>query len=189
MVSTAATMRVLNVLRHWITNHGHDFQTDAKLHSMTMEFLEELTHNSNLLPAESREACHLLRTLVELNEKPKVNLEKLLTPPTSPWFAGGPRDTIETLSAHDIAEMMTYLDHKIFVSIRSEEFLSQAWMKEDKAVRAPHILLMTRRFNEMSSLVASEILRAPEMSRRVTVIEKWAGKCPSTAFSLDDFYL
>lgn len=30
------------------------------------------------------------------------------------------KDTFDTLSALDIAEQLTYLDHKIFLSIRSE---------------------------------------------------------------------
>ncbi|KAK8761501.1 hypothetical protein V5799_014257, partial [Amblyomma americanum] len=69
---------------------------------------------------------------------------------------------------------MTYLDHKIFIAIRSEEFLGQAWMKPEKATKAPHILLMTRRFNDVSRLVVSEIMRCPEMSKRVTIIDKWS---------------
>lgn len=75
-------------------------------------------------------------------------------------------------------------------------------MKEDKALRAPHIILMTRRFNEVglgfflpfsrngnlkficilrvfiqfskgSQLVVSEIIRRTNMSARVNAIEKW----------------
>ncbi|GBO41855.1 Ras-specific guanine nucleotide-releasing factor 2, partial [Araneus ventricosus] len=84
------------------------------------------------------------------------------------------KETIETLSALEIAEGMTYLDHKIFISIRSEEFLGQAWMKPEKATKAPNILLMTRRFNDVSRIVVSEIMRAPMMSTRVSIIEKWA---------------
>lgn len=47
-------------------------------------------------------------------------------------------------------------------------------MKNDKSSKAPHILLMTKRFNDVSRLVASEILRQPEQNARITVIEKWA---------------
>lgn len=78
---------------------------------------------------------------------------------------------------------MTYLDHQIFLSIRSElvggficdtalliyivfdylfnhcrEFLGQAWMKADKKFRAEHIIQMTKRFNDGSRLVSSEII-------------------------------
>lgn len=54
------------------------------------------------------------------------------------------------------------------------EFLGQAWMKPDKNTKAPHIILMTKRFNDVSRLVASEILRRPSLSGRVAAIEKWA---------------
>lgn len=46
-------------------------------------------------------------------------------------------------------------------------------MKSDKATRAPHIILMTRRFNDVSRLVASEIIRRTDMNARIAVIEKW----------------
>jgi len=55
----------------------------------------------------------------------------------------------------------------------SREFLGQVWTKEDKDVRAYHISLMTRRFNEVSRLVVSEIMRQPTQAARVQAMEKW----------------
>lgn len=170
VMSTAATMRVLNVLRHWVSKHGQDFELDQDLKSLTIDFLEDIIYCPNLIPAEHKAANQLLRLITkEEPESSKVDLKKLLMPPSVPT-----KETIETLSALDIAEQMTYLDHKIFLSIASEEFLGQAWMKTDKASRAPHILLMTKRFNEVSQLVVSEIIRRSNMSARVAAIEKWA---------------
>ncbi|XP_066581022.1 ras-specific guanine nucleotide-releasing factor 2-like [Prorops nasuta] len=169
VMSTAATMRVLNVLRHWVSKHAQDFELDEKLKSMTIEFLEDIIYSPNLLPAEHKAATQLLRLISkEESESNRVDLKKLLNPPTVQS-----RESIETLSALEIAEQMTYLDHQIFVSIASEEFLGQAWMKNDKATRAPHILLMTKRFNQVSQLVVSEIVRRSNMSSRVAAIEKW----------------
>lgn len=169
-MSTAATMRVLNVLRHWVSKHAQDFEMDQKLKNMTIEFLEDINYSPNLLPAEHKAATQLLRLITkEESESNKVDLKKLLTPPSIPS-----KESIESLSALEIAEQMTYLDHHIFVNIASEEFLGQAWMKPDKATRAPHILLMTKRFNEVSQLVVSEIIRRSAMSSRVLTIEKWA---------------
>ena len=54
------------------------------------------------------------------------------------------------------------------------EFLGQAWTKENKDVRAPHITLMTRRFNEVSRLVVSEIMSRPNQVSRLAAMEKWA---------------
>ncbi|GAB1868606.1 Ras-specific guanine nucleotide-releasing factor 2-like isoform X1 [Camponotus japonicus] len=169
VMSTAATMRVLNVLRHWISKHAQDFEMDQKLKNLTIEFLEDINYNPNLLPAEHKAASQLLRLITkEESDTNKVDLKKLLTPPSVQS-----KESIETLSALEIAEQMTYLDYQIFVSITSEEFLGQAWMKTDKATRAPHILLMTKRFNEVSQLVVSEIIRRSNMSARVAAIEKW----------------
>lgn len=65
------------------------------------------------------------------------------------------------------------MNNLIIIAICYREFLGQAWMKDDKNVRAPNILLMTRRFNHVSRLVASEILSRPSMTGRVAAIEKW----------------
>jgi len=113
-------MRVLNVLRHWISKHSQDFENDAKLMQMTTEFLEELVHNTTLLPAEHKAASQLLAMITKEEPNKRIDLDVLLSPPQKPS-----KETIETLSALEIAEGMTYLDHKIFVSIQSEEFLGQ----------------------------------------------------------------
>ncbi|KAG7203406.1 hypothetical protein KM043_013474 [Ampulex compressa] len=170
VMSTAATMRVINVLRHWVSKHAQDFEMDQRLKNLTIEFLEDIICSPNLLQAERKAASELLKLITkEEPESNKVDLKKLLMPPTVQS-----KESIETLSALEIAEQMTYLDHQIFISIASEEFLGQAWMKTDKATRAPHIILMTKRFNEVSQLVVSEIIRRSNMSARVSAIEKWA---------------
>ena len=38
-----------------------------------------------------------------------------------------------------------------FILYSYREFLTQSWMKQDKAMRAPNILAVTRRFNEVWS--------------------------------------
>lgn len=168
MINTAATMRVLNVLRHWISKHSQDFEHDPKLMQMTKEFLEELVSNTNLLPAEHKAASQLLQMITKECEEERIDLDLLLSPPSV-----ASRETVESLSALEIAEGLTYLDHKIFVAIQSVEFLGQAWMKGDKLKKAPNIVHHSKRFNEVTHMVASEVLRFHESNKRVTVIEKW----------------
>lgn len=165
-----ATARVLSVLRHWISKHEQDFG-DPKLAQATLEFLHELASDANIVAAQHKAAVQLAQTIYKISHKrddQRMQLDLLLAPPPKPS-----PDTIETLSALEIAETMTYLDHKIFLSIRGDEFLNQAWMKNDKAVKSPHILLITKRFNDVSRLVSSEIVRVPDLTRRVAIIEKW----------------
>ncbi|KZC12077.1 Ras-specific guanine nucleotide-releasing factor 1, partial [Dufourea novaeangliae] len=83
IVSTAATMRVLNVLRHWVSKHAQDFESDQRLKSLTIKFLEDIIYCPNLLPAEHKAANRVLRLITkEEQEGNKVDLKKLLTPPT-----------------------------------------------------------------------------------------------------------
>ncbi|XP_070202561.1 ras-specific guanine nucleotide-releasing factor 2-like [Littorina saxatilis] len=170
VISTAATMRVLNVLKHWVSKHQQDFESDPVLRAQVTDLLEEMVCNTSLLPAEHKAAASILRTISRDStpEKP-VDLEKLLVPAQIPS-----KDSFDTLSALDIAEQLTYLDHQIFIAIRSEELLSQAWMKPDKSHKAPHVLLVSKRFNEVSRLVVSEIVGRSNMADRVACIEKWA---------------
>ena len=139
VMSTAATMRVLNVLRHWISKHAQDFELHGRLKALTIEFLEDISYSPNLLPAEHKAANQLLRLITkEETDCNKVDLKKLLTPPSvskkfsTCWvmlisqlkinipFQVPTKESIETLSALEIAEQMTYLDHQIFISIASE---------------------------------------------------------------------
>lgn len=83
VMSTAATMRVLNVLRHWVSKHAQDFESDQTLKNLTIEFLEDIMYCSNLLPAEHKAASQLLRLITkEEPESNKVDLKKLLASPT-----------------------------------------------------------------------------------------------------------
>ncbi|RUS77637.1 hypothetical protein EGW08_014597 [Elysia chlorotica] len=170
VISTAATMRVLNVLKHWVSKHQQDFESDPELKSQVVDLLEEMVVNTNLLPTEHKAAASILRTISkEPSPEKRVDLTQLLLPPTQPS-----KDNLDTLSALDIAEQLTYLDHQIFMAIRSEELLSQAWMKPNKCHKAQHVLLVSKRFNEVSRLVVSEIVNRGNMQDRVACIEKWA---------------
>lgn len=102
--------------------------------------------------------------------RPVEDLGLLLAPPHRIY----PKESFHTLSPIQIAEQMTYLDHQIFRAIRSEELLNQSWMKPDKANKAPHILLVSKRFNEASQLVVNEIVCRQTVQERAACIEKWA---------------
>ena len=63
IISTAATMRVLSVLRHWISKHRDDFESDCHLKNPTIDFLEDVLSSPHLLPAEHKAASQLLQLL------------------------------------------------------------------------------------------------------------------------------
>ncbi|XP_044516086.1 ras-specific guanine nucleotide-releasing factor 1 [Gracilinanus agilis] len=82
-------------------------------------------------------------------------------------------EPFENHSALEIAEQLTLLDHLVFKKIPYEEFFGQGWMKVEKNERTPYIMKTTKHFNDISNLIASEILRSEDVNARVSAIEKW----------------
>uniref|UniRef100_A0A8C2IRL5 Ras protein-specific guanine nucleotide-releasing factor 2a n=1 Tax=Cyprinus carpio TaxID=7962 RepID=A0A8C2IRL5_CYPCA len=150
LIRRAATNRVLNVLRHWVSKHSQDFEMNAELTMAVIALLEEVLRDPDLLPQERKAAANILSVTASL----KV-------------------ESFESLSAMELAEQITLLDHIVFRNIPYEEFLGQGWMKMDKNERTPYIMKTSQHFNDMSNLVASQIMAHADVSSRAASIEKW----------------
>ncbi|CAO2634037.1 Ras-specific guanine nucleotide-releasing factor 1 [Lemmus lemmus] len=169
VIRRAATNRVLNVLRHWVSKHSQDFETNSKLKSKVISFLEEVMHDPELLTQERKAAANIIRTLTQ--EDPgdnQITLEEI-----TQMAEGVKAEPFENHSALEIAEQLTLLDHLVFKKIPYEEFFGQGWMKVEKNERTPYIIKTTKHFNDISNLIASEIIRNEDINARVSAIEKW----------------
>ncbi|XP_017321088.3 ras-specific guanine nucleotide-releasing factor 1 [Ictalurus punctatus] len=169
VIRRAATNRVLNVLRHWVSKHSQDFETNTELKMNVICFLEEVMHDPELLTQERKAAANIIRTLTQ--EDPgdnQIALEDVVQ-----MAVGGKAEPFENHSALEIAEQLTLLDHLVFKVIPYEEFFGQGWMKNDKNEKTPYIMTTTKHFNDVSNLIASEILRCEDVNTRVAVMEKW----------------
>uniref|UniRef100_A0A673LPR3 Ras protein-specific guanine nucleotide-releasing factor 2a n=1 Tax=Sinocyclocheilus rhinocerous TaxID=307959 RepID=A0A673LPR3_9TELE len=158
LIRRAATNRVLNVLRHWVSKHSQDFEMNAELTTAVIALLEEVLRDPDLLPALSQEEQDdsqlKIEDIVHMSDCPRV-------------------ECFESLSAMELAEQITLLDHIVFRNIPYEEFLGQGWMKMDKNERTPYIMKTSQHFNDMSNLVASQIMAHADVSSRAASIEKW----------------
>ncbi|XP_048583532.1 ras-specific guanine nucleotide-releasing factor 1 isoform X2 [Nematostella vectensis] len=162
-----ATMRVLTIVRHWVTKHPEDFETDTVLKDQLIAFMEEILNYEGSSNLEQRFAAAIIRTL-GIKQGQKGPMEMDLAPDeVDP-------NSFDKISSSQLAEQLTFVEHLLFSRVPAHEFLNLAWMKQDKHIRAPNILRVSQRFNETSALVASEILKRQSPSARATVIEKWA---------------
>uniref|UniRef100_A0A8C8YXJ2 Ras protein specific guanine nucleotide releasing factor 1 n=1 Tax=Prolemur simus TaxID=1328070 RepID=A0A8C8YXJ2_PROSS len=169
VIRRAATNRVLNVLRHWVSKHAQDFETNDELKCKVIGFLEEVMHDPELLTQERKAAANIIRTLTQ--EDPgdnQITLEEIVQ-----MADGVKAEPFESHSALEIAEQLTLLDHLVFKKIPYEEFFGQGWMKLEKNERTPYIMKTTKHFNDISNLIASEIVRNEDIGARVSAIEKW----------------
>ncbi|KAM9093287.1 ras-specific guanine nucleotide-releasing factor 1 isoform 1-T1 [Megaptera novaeangliae] len=169
VIRRAATNRVLNVLRHWVSKHSQDFETNDELKCKVISFLEEVMHDPELLTQERKAAANIIRTLTQDDPgDSQITLEEL-----TQVAEGVKAEPFENHSALEIAEQLTLLDHLVFKKIPYEEFFGQGWMKLEKNERTPYIMKTTKHFNDISNLIASEIIRNEDINARVSAIEKW----------------
>ncbi|PWA26642.1 hypothetical protein CCH79_00001242, partial [Gambusia affinis] len=189
IIRRAATNRVLNVLRHWVSKHSQvsrrgntvhvhslfpisqtlDFDLSGELKSGVISLLEEVLRDPDLLPQERKAATNILSAISQDEpDDTQLRIEDILQMAESPK-----PECFESLSAMEMAEQITLLDHIVFRSIPYEEFLGQGWMKVDKTERTPYIMKTSQHFNDMSNLVASQIMAHSDVGSRASSIEKW----------------
>uniref|UniRef100_A0A8C3KZ50 Ras protein specific guanine nucleotide releasing factor 2 n=1 Tax=Chrysolophus pictus TaxID=9089 RepID=A0A8C3KZ50_CHRPC len=169
IIRRAATNRVLNVLRHWVSKHSQDFELNNELKMNVLNLLEEVLRDPDLLPQERKATANILRALSQDDQDDThLKIEDIIQMSECPK-----PECFETLSAMELAEQITLLDHIVFRSIPYEEFLGQGWMKLDKNERTPYIMKTSQHFNDMSNLVASQIMNYADVSSRANSIEKW----------------
>ncbi|XP_072310385.1 ras-specific guanine nucleotide-releasing factor 2 isoform X1 [Eucyclogobius newberryi] len=182
IIRRAATNRVLNVLRHWVSKHSQDFEMNCELKYGVICLLEEVLKDPDLLPQERKATANILSALSQEDQDDgQLKIEDILQLKSGPLLhfiavreAESPRtECFESLSAMELAEQITLLDHIVFRSIPYEEFLGQGWMKADKTERTPYIMKTSQHFNEMSNLVASQIMANADVGSRASSIEKW----------------
>ncbi|XP_048847376.1 ras-specific guanine nucleotide-releasing factor 2 isoform X2 [Brienomyrus brachyistius] len=169
IICRAATNRVLNVLRHWVSKHSQDFEMNSELKICVISLLEEVLRDPDLLPQERKATANILSALSQDDqEDAQLRIEDILQMAECPKV-----ECFESLSAIELAEQITLLDHIVFRSIPYEEFLGQGWMKVDKTERTPYIMKTSQHFNNMSNLVASQIMSHTDVGSRASSIEKW----------------
>uniref|UniRef100_A0A8D1BUP3 Ras protein specific guanine nucleotide releasing factor 1 n=1 Tax=Sus scrofa TaxID=9823 RepID=A0A8D1BUP3_PIG len=144
VIRRAATNRVLNVLRHWVSKHSQDFETNDELKCKVISFLEEVMHDPELLTQERKAAANIIRTLTQDDPGDnQITLEEI-----TQLAEGVKAEPFENHSALEIAEQLTLLDHLVFKKIPYEEFFGQGWMKLEKNERTPYIMKTTKHFND-----------------------------------------
>ncbi|KAM7392302.1 hypothetical protein PAMA_007423 [Pampus argenteus] len=117
IIRRAATNRVLNVLRHWVSKHSQSLLTGPYL---------------------GRVCC--------------CGASCCVSSPVTLSPDGGALCSMKHVE---------------------REFLGQGWMKVEKTERTPYIMKTSQHFNDMSNLVASQIMTHTDVGSRASSIEKW----------------
>eukprot|EP01112_Ceratiomyxa_fruticulosa_P003017 TRINITY_DN13423_c0_g1_i2.p1 TRINITY_DN13423_c0_g1~~TRINITY_DN13423_c0_g1_i2.p1 ORF type:complete len:698 (+),score=159.41 TRINITY_DN13423_c0_g1_i2:79-2172(+) len=164
-------LRVANVLKMWLDKHFHDFEKDQELLNQVDLFI------INQLMVDKEAVAMNLKKLLT-NRKVKLELSWSDEAPST--INTRPESLFIDFDPTEVARQLTLIEEKIFKSIELKECLGQAWNKADKDELAPNIVTMIRRFNLVSTWVATEIVKAEILKDRATILTKFiaiAEKC------------
>ena len=97
-------------------------------------------------------------------------------PPLPPKKASAASARAPSLLDYDpteVARQLSLIESHLFQQISPKECLGQAWNKKNKEERAPNIVELTKRFNQVSNWVATEILREEKLAARAKVLKRF----------------
>jgi hypothetical protein len=72
----------------------------------------------------------------------------------------------------ELARQLTLLEFDLFSNIMPHEFLNQGWTKSDSDLRAPNIMKLTQRFNNVALWVAKSVLEVKTVRARTKRLAK-----------------
>eukprot|EP00007_Cunea_sp_BSH-02190019_P006845 CAMPEP_0174231344 /NCGR_PEP_ID=MMETSP0417-20130205/1891_1 /TAXON_ID=242541 /ORGANISM="Mayorella sp, Strain BSH-02190019" /LENGTH=1210 /DNA_ID=CAMNT_0015309213 /DNA_START=169 /DNA_END=3801 /DNA_ORIENTATION=+ len=163
-------LRVLNVVKVWISKHTYDFRDDIELTKRVIAFLDDVVAKDmrgsadglkksleRRLEAEDSREIHLDEKKMELAPTPKV-------PPMKRGAL-----TLLDMNPLEVARQITLIEFRLYNKCRPWEFLGLAWTR-NAGQDAPNVHKMIHWSTRMSLWVATEILRGKTAKKKIAVI-------------------
>ena len=149
---------MIQTLMFWTESFPEDF-CDA----CTVELLHEFLSQAVLyLPQEA----YLIRSRIANNQGRSDSLQQLET--LALGSSGTSKIDISALSPGDVARQMTLLEFSMLYKIQSADLMTPSGRENSPAIQA-----IIERFNCVSRWVATEILLASHVKKRVTLIKQF----------------
>jgi hypothetical protein len=196
-------LRVINAIREWVTAFFEDL--DDSLLTNLKDFLTFSVSQDHPKPAksvlqiiESRQAAKLAALVsagggIEAalvaatgakdldttaaafgkpsfdfgdEEAPRPNVPRNIFSPSLSWL---------DVDDEELARQLTLIEFDTFYRIQTSELLQQSWMKPKLKHRAPNVLAMIARFNNVSSWMGTVICMEDKVRNRARVMQKLIG--------------
>ncbi|EFN64072.1 Protein son of sevenless [Camponotus floridanus] len=165
--------RVLNVLRHWIDYHFHDFERDGKLLETLQSFLKTINDTS-----VTQKLVNLLLEIVERkreSSKP-ISLHFKNHPPAIKSHLKIPENNehygILTIHPVEFARQLTLLEFQLYNAVKSVELVGCVWTKEDKNKSSPNLMKMIRHTTNFTRWLEKIIVEAQNFKERVAIVSR-----------------
>lgn len=134
------------MLKLWSDKHfSFDFEGDEELIKRYTDFIDNII--AKAMEAPARQLRNILQQ--KLNKEATTRLEiqrnvpEPLLPPSLDDF------TLLDLEPLEVARQITLVEYDIYKKIQPQECLNQAWSKQNSSARAPHLVALMNRFNQV----------------------------------------
>jgi len=171
-------LKVNNVLKHWITTGIQDFLEDEELKNSLVGFVDGKMKLDMEGPANSLMKLLNKKLADPLGEEEKKKRQVFTgnsaPVPHLPNSAKMKDLKVKLLGYHpqELARQLTLIEYDLYAAIQAPECVSQNWMhKTRKNELAPNILRMISRFNEVSTWVASEVVKCKDLPSRIQCLK------------------
>lgn len=179
-------IRVVNVIKMWIEEFHSDFddltvssirdflnfqvrEYHPSLASKTLALLEKFcssdTDGMDVANASAGTGMKVVQFSFSV-DPPRPIVPKNIFSPHLTWM---------DVEEEEIARQLTLIEFEYFYKIRTSEFLHQSWSKLRLKHRAPHILALIRRFNNVSEWVGTQIVVETRLKQRAIIFAKLVG--------------
>ncbi|KAJ6248294.1 ras guanine nucleotide exchange factor i-related [Anaeramoeba flamelloides] len=164
-------IRVCNVLKTWISENFSEL--NRKLLDKVINFLDQTVSKLNNTMAKTIKQ-KILRNL-ELGGQDFKNSTFMTDPPEPkvPKNIFSPDLSLFDIDEEEIARQLTLFEFQIYQKIRPPELLNLAWSKAKLKYRAPNVIALIHRFNEVSSWVVTTILKSERVRERARIIVRF----------------
>ena len=157
-LQTPVRLRVLNLVKSWVSQYIHDFADDPDFLQKFDDFLGILQQYDGLSLGAKSIQMQLKKKLKGLESKKREVVYRTDPPkPIKPHIKGS--ISLLQLNPTEIARQLTVIEADLYRKIKPWEFLNQAWAKKG-GVNAPNVLEMIHFSTRVSGFVATEIMKA-----------------------------
>ena len=164
-------LRVGNVLKSWFDLSFSDFEQDNRLFEHLNNFIDIQLTNDNNLKLQTKLREFINRKIYAEKERKKV-FTVPAPPPKIPRNLNSADFNFLDLDEEEIARQLTLIEYDTFANIKPAELLNQAWAKPSLQKRAPNVLSMIERFNNVSLWAATMIVKGENLKVRAKMMTK-----------------
>ena len=167
---------VLNVLKHWLSQHFYDFENDSNLFYKFKIFLEDIETTSlkgkwtdmirSSIKKKTGPYNHKNIIFSFLGPQPEIEIHlELQSDPDWPY--------ILTYHPNEIARQLTLLDFEYFRSVKPNELVNCSWMNpQTKYEKSPNVMQMMEKFNNLTKYFQKIIVDAENLEERRAIVNR-----------------